>query len=95
MTGYAIRQVITPVYDRARETRRSLEARPVARVRIRQWGLPLTKVMVLGLGSGLPAYLVFGLLQEQDLMIRFWGTLVAFALGWWVSRTFVRNYLDL
>ena len=55
----------------------------------------MTKVMVLGLGSGLPAYLVFGLLQEQDLMIRFWGTLVAFAVGWWVSRTFVRNYLDL
>ncbi len=50
--------------------------------------------MVLGLGSGLPAYFVFGMLDEQSMMIRFWGTLIAFAAGWTASRAFVRNYLD-
>lgn len=51
--------------------------------------------MAVALGSGLPAYLVFGLLEEQGLMIRFWGTLIAFATGWGLSRAFVRNHLDL
>jgi len=52
-------------------------------------------MLVLSLGTGLPAYLVFGLLEERDMMIRFWGTLIAFAAGWYVSRSFVRNHLDL
>jgi len=58
-------------------------------------GFALTKFMVLALGSGLPAYLVFQALAEQGLMIRFWGTLISFAVGWYLSRSFVRNYLDL
>lgn len=55
----------------------------------------MTKLLVLALGSGLPAYGVFHLFGEQHLMLRFWATLLVFALGWWVSRTFVRNHLDL
>lgn len=55
----------------------------------------LIKFMVLALGSGLPAYGVFQLFAEQGLMLRFWATLVVFALGWWASRTFVRRNLDL
>ncbi len=55
----------------------------------------LTKFMVVALGSGLPAYLVFQGLLDQSMMIRFWGTLVTFAAGWYLSRAFVRNHLDL
>lgn len=55
----------------------------------------LIKAMVVSLGSGLPASLVFQALAEHSLMIRFWATLIAFAVGWYVSRTFVRKYLDL
>jgi hypothetical protein len=55
----------------------------------------LIKFMVVALGSGLPAYLVFQALQDQELMIRFWGTLIAYAIGWYASRSFVRNHLDL
>ena len=55
----------------------------------------MTKILVVALGSGLPAYGVFQLLAEQGLMIRFWATLVVFALGWWLSRGFVRSHLDL
>ncbi len=57
--------------------------------------LALTKIMVVAVGSGLPAYLVFQALADQGLMIRFWGTLVSFAAGWYLSRAFVRNHLDL
>lgn len=71
-------------------------AGPVRRARpVRGGDEALTKFMVIALGSGLPAYLVYQALEDRDLMIRFWGTLVTFAAGWYVSRSFVRNHLDL
>lgn len=52
-------------------------------------------MLVLSIGTGLPAYLAFELLEEREIMTRFWGTLVVFAAGWFVTRTFVRDHLDL
>lgn len=69
--------------------------RPTAQARDVRGGVHLIKMMVVALGSGLPAYLVSQALSERDLMIRFWGTLLSFSVGWYVSRTFVRKYLDL
>jgi len=51
--------------------------------------------MAVALGSGLPAYLAWLSTEPQSIMVRFWATLVAFSLGWYLSRRFVRNHLDL
>lgn len=55
----------------------------------------MIKIMAVAIGSSLPAYLVWSMTEPQTIMIRFWATLVAWSLGWYVSRRFVRNHLDL
>jgi hypothetical protein len=54
----------------------------------------LTKILAVALGSSLPAYLAWSLTEPHSIMIRFWVTLGAWALGWYLSRRFVRNHLD-
>ena len=52
-------------------------------------------MMAVAIGSGLPAYLAWSFTEPQSIMVRFWVTLVAWSLGWYLSRRFVRDHLDL
>ena len=51
--------------------------------------------MAVALGSGVPAYMAWSATEGQSIMVRFWATLVVWSVGWYVSRRFVRDHLDL
>lgn len=51
-------------------------------------------MLAVAIGSSLPAYLVWEATGAQSIMVRFWVTLIAWGLGWYASRRFVRTYLD-
>ena len=51
-------------------------------------------MLVVAIGSSLPAYLAWDATETQSIMVRFWVTLIATSLGWYVSRRFAQNHLD-
>jgi len=55
----------------------------------------LTRMLVVTLGSGLPAYAGWSIGRPHGLLIGFLAANLAFALGWYYSRKFVREHLDL
>jgi len=55
----------------------------------------LTRMLVLALGTGLPAYAGWSIGRPHGLLIAFLGGNLAFALGWYYSRKFVREHLDI
>jgi hypothetical protein len=55
----------------------------------------LTRLLVLALGSGVPAWAGWTLASQQGLLQGFLAANVCFAGGWYVSRKFVREHLDL
>ena len=54
----------------------------------------LTKLLVLGLGSGLPAWAGWTLGRPSGIMSGYWLAVVSFAVGWYFSRKLVRDFLD-
>jgi len=55
----------------------------------------MIRLMVLAIGSGLPAYGGWVACSPYGILPGFLAANVAFAAGWYVSRRFVANYLDL
>jgi hypothetical protein len=55
----------------------------------------MIRFMVLAIGSGLPAYGAWTVCQPYGVLPGFLAANVAFALGWFVSRRFVADFLDL
>ena len=69
-----------------------------ANVRVRS-GAPgaasmLTRLLALSLGSGLPAWAGWTLGRPHGILAGFLCANVAFAVGWYLSRKFVREHLD-
>ena len=54
----------------------------------------LTRLLVLALGSGLPAWAGWSLGRPHGILTGFLCANVAFATGWYLSRKFVREHLD-
>ena len=54
----------------------------------------MVKTLTLMLGSGLPAWAAWSYGLAHGIMAAWWMAVVAFSLGWYVSRRFVRDYLD-
>ena len=55
----------------------------------------LTRFLALSLGSGLPAYAGWAIGRPHGIMAGFLCANLAFAVGWYYSRRFVRDHLDL
>jgi len=55
----------------------------------------LTRFLAIALGSSLPAWAGWRLGSPHGMLIGFLYANVAFALGWYYSRKFVRDHLDL
>jgi hypothetical protein len=55
----------------------------------------LTRMLVISLGSCLPAYAGWSFGRPHGLLVGFLCANVAFAIGWYYSRKFVRENLDL
>ena len=54
----------------------------------------MIKTLTLALGSGLSAWLGWSLGHSYGIMIGYWLAVMGFALGWYYTRRFVREYLD-
>ena len=55
---------------------------------------PMTKLLCLVLGSALPAWVGWSLGESGGIMSGYWLAVIGFALGWYLSRKFVRDYLE-
>jgi len=55
----------------------------------------LTRMLAVSLGSSLPAYAAWELTRPLGILAGFFFANVAFAVGWYYSRKFVRDHLDL
>ncbi len=55
----------------------------------------MIRFFVLALGSGLPAWWAWTLARDYGLLAGFLSANVAFAVGWYVSRKFIHDHLDL
>lgn len=54
----------------------------------------MTRNLALALGSGLPAWAGWTLGEPNGIMTGYWLAVLGFAIGWYFSRRFVREYLD-
>jgi hypothetical protein len=54
----------------------------------------MTRVAVLAIGSGLPAWAGWSLGHGAGPLSGFLCANAAFAIGWYLSRKFVRDHLD-
>ena len=54
----------------------------------------MVKMLAVVIGSSLPAYLAWEATGDQSVMVRFWAALIAWGLGWYLSRRFARTHLD-
>jgi len=54
-----------------------------------------TRMLALSLGSGLPAYMAWEAGRPYGILTGFLCSNVAFAIGWYCSRRFVRDHLNL
>jgi len=55
----------------------------------------MSRLMVLVLGSGLPGWAGWIVARDAGVLVAFLSANVCFAAGWYFSRKFVRNHLDL
>jgi hypothetical protein len=55
----------------------------------------MTRLVVLVLGSGLPAWVGWSFGSGAGILEGFLCANVGFAIGWYYSRKFVREHLDL
>jgi len=55
----------------------------------------LTRFLAVALGSGLPAWAAWVAARPYGILTAFLLADVAFAVGWYYSRKFVREHLDL
>jgi hypothetical protein len=54
----------------------------------------MIKTLALALGSGLPPWAGWSLGQEQGIMTGYWLAVIGLALGWYLTRRFVAEYLE-
>ncbi len=54
----------------------------------------MTKLLCLLLGSGLPAWAGWSLGEPSGILTAYWLAVVGFALGWYLSRRFVSDFLE-
>ena len=55
----------------------------------------MTRLLVLALGSVLPAWAGWTVASQHAVLSGFLAANVCFAGGWYLSRKFVREHLDL
>jgi hypothetical protein len=51
--------------------------------------------MVVSMGSGIPSLIAWNQTETFGLMTQFWSALGFGAIGWYLSRRFVQEHLDL
>ena len=54
----------------------------------------LTRGLLVSWGSLGPAWVAWELFSSRGIMVGFLCALIAFALGWYLSRQFVSKHLD-